>query len=500
MTTDTATIAPGTTWLAYVRDSGHENQAASCDQQERMVREVLAAAGAKLAREPFRDEARKGSSTVGRAGLEALLAVCARAGAADGVIFWSSARMAREVNDAQIIRATLRKRGYQLYFIADQVPQVGVWTPLLEVVQDIRNAQYLEGLSKEVKRGHAALLAAGYAPTGKPPAVGYRIEREQFGTHRDGAPRLGVRWVKDAAVRERVELAWAMRAQGSGYHAIHDATRLMQYLTSYGRLFANSIYKGLLRWGGVDYPGFVEPYVSADLWEQVQAIGRQRAATHPRTLGARFLLSGLLRCPRCGYRMGGKSNGVRNYPRQDGTLAHYRHDYYACMGFYEQHNGCRQRMLRCDAFDPQVIAAVMQVYHDPAALARLQAAEAEAEQGGALAAQLAEAESDVARHRAAIDNLLKLAKLGQFATVAGELAAVEMELKLAETRAAALQAQQYRARLLPVEDLQAFAARLEQALQRGDVATARLILARLVVRVEVKPDRSPHVVLRRVYA
>lgn len=66
--------------------------------------------------------------------------------------------------------------------------------------------------------------------------------------------------------------------------------------------------------------------------------------------------------------------------------------------------------------------------------------------------------------------------------------------------AAALQAQQARSRLLPVEDLQAFAARLEQAMQRGDVATARLILARLVLRIEVNPDHSPHVVLRRVYA
>ena len=66
--------------------------------------------------------------------------------------------------------------------------------------------------------------------------------------------------------------------------------------------------------------------------------------------------------------------------------------------------------------------------------------------------------------------------------------------------AAALQAQQARSRLLPVEDLQALGVRLEQAFTESDVATARLFLARMVLRIEVQPDHSPHVVLRRVYA
>lgn len=482
-------IPAGSRWYAYLRDSGHEKQTASCDQQDGMVREVLAQAGASLKAPPFRDEARKGSTTVGRAALDELM-VAAKRDRADGVIFWSSARMAREVNDAQIIRGTLRKWGYRLYYIADQVPNIGVWTPLLEVVQDIRNAQYLETLSKEIKRAHTDLLKLGYAPTGKPPAVGYRIVREQYATDRDGAPVLGVRWVKDEAVAARVRQAWEMRLGGYGYETIQNATRLLRYTTSHKRLFENKLYMGTLVWGGRAWPGFVEPYVTPDEFERVQALGRERAAAHPRRLGVRRLLSGVVVCPTCGGNMVAKTIGA----------GRYRHYYYICHAKDQGASNCAGRMIRLDRLDARVLSDIRNVYTNRARLAELYATwQAEVGQGGALEAEIAELERERDAHRAAVGNLLELAKLGQFASVADELTATEQKLAAAEATLVDLRQRSQQARqLVPLDALPSFAEKLQAAYEGEDLETARLLLRRLVSKVTIDPDGTPHVWLRPV--
>lgn len=479
-------VPAGSTWLAYLRDSGNERQTASCDQQARMVDEVLTTARAKLARAPYRDEARPGSSTVGRRELDRLLSE-AQPGVADGVIFWSSARMAREVNDAQIIRATLRKRGYRLVFIADQVPNIGLWTPLLEVVQDIRNAQYLEGLSQEVKRGHGELLRLGYVPMGKAAPPGYVIAREQYGTHRDGSPMLGIRWVKDPAKRAIVERAWQMRLAGHSYRAVHRAVQLYAEGGIYGRFFRNPIYKGTFVWGGKAFDEFCEPYVTAAQWEAVQALAKSRRAEHPRSLGNRHLLVGLLRCPTCQGRV--STHHIRR--------ANYHHIYYVCGKKMSLWESCPQRLLRADHLEERVVEKVMAIYYDPAELRRVYDAwQAERADDGA-GAERAQLTAALGRGDKEIANLLKLAKLGQFESVAAELAGLETAQAERRKRTQELAAASVREELLPLDDLPAVAAQLQAALTAGDGETARLHLAKLVARIDINPDGSPHLTLRK---
>jgi DNA invertase Pin-like site-specific DNA recombinase len=479
-------IPRGSTWLTYLRDSGNEKQTASCDQQARVVSELLATAGASLARPPYRDEARSGSSTVGRHALDQLMADAAP-GVADGVIFWSSARMAREINDAQIIRATLRKRGYRLVYIADQVPNIGVWTPLLEVVQDIRNAQYLEQLSQEVKRGHNSLLRLGYVPSGKHPPPGYRIVREQYSTHRDGTPMLGIRWVKDPETRARVEKAWEMRLAGFSYRAIHRAVRLYVNGGIYGRFFRNPIYKGTFVWGGQVYEEFCEPYVTAAQWAQVQALAKERRGVHPRNLGNRHLLVGLLRCPVCQGRV--STHHIRR--------ANYHHLYYVCAKKLSLWESCPQRLVRADHLEERVVEKVMAVYYNPAELRRVYDAwRAERSDNGA-EAERAQLQAAIERGEREIANLLKLAKLGQFESVAAELSALEAAQAERRQLAQALAASIVHEELLPLDDLPALAAQLQAALTTGDGETARLLLSKLVARIDINQDGSPHLTLRR---
>lgn len=480
----TADIPHGSTWLAYLRDSGGEGQGASCDQQARVIDELLAASGARLARPAYRDEARSGSSTVGRHALDRLLAE-ATPGAADGIIFWSSSRLARDLTDAQYLRSVLRKRGYELRFIADDLP-TGKYAPLFEVLKDIQNAEYLETLSKDIKRGHASLLRLGYAPTGKAPPPGYRIEREQYGTHRDGAPMLGIRWVKDDERRAAVEQAWAMRLAGYSYRAIHRETRLYADGRIYGRFFRNPIYKGTFVWGGAVYDEFCEPYVTASQWDAAQALARSRRGEHPRALGNRHLLIGLLSCPTCQGRM--STHHIRR--------AGYHHVYYVCGRKLSLWDACPQKLIRADHLEARVVEKVMATYYDAAELRRVYALWQASQDTSDHDAEAARLQRELGQGDKEIANLLKLAKLGKFESVAAELAAVEAAQATRRARLAELAAVP-REELIPLDDLPALAGQLQDALTIGDGETARLLLAKLVSQVKINEDGSPHLILRR---
>ena len=66
-------FAPGTAVYGYARDSGHADQELSVPQQVAQMRRFAAEHGLAVVR-IFKDEARPGSTTVGREGFEALIA------------------------------------------------------------------------------------------------------------------------------------------------------------------------------------------------------------------------------------------------------------------------------------------------------------------------------------------------------------------------------------------------------------------------------------------
>lgn len=484
---DSLPLGPGAKVFTYARDSGGPHQTASTKQQNAAYADVAARRGWVIT-EALTDQARPGSTTVGRKELDRLLAA-ATPGAADGVVFWSSARMARDVTDAQFIRATLRKRGYTLVYLTDDIPDMGMWTPLMEVAKDIQNAQYLDQLSKEVKRGHAGLLALGYVPMGKKAPPGYTISREQYGTHRDGAPMEGIRWVRDPERAARVTLAWQMRLEGHSYRAIHRATYLYVDARVYGRFFRNPIYKGVFAWGGRLYENFCEPYVTPAEWDEAQALGERRRSEHPRRLGNKHLLVGLLYCPVCGGRMSTRMLSAKSKRN--------RYTYYLCSAKQGEWRECSMPMVRADHLESRVVERVMAVYYDPAELQRVYTAWQAADSIGDTHAEQAELESKVEQGDREIANLLQLAKLGNFASVAAELAALESTQAARRDKLGQIErAARARAELPPLETLPAVAGKLQAAIEASAHEEARLLLAALVARIEINPDGSPHLTLR----
>ena len=106
----------------------------------------------------------------------------------EGIIFWSLSRLARDQLDSQFMKADLRRRGYVLHSMTDDVPD-GEFALVVEALIDWKNERYLKDLSRDVKRGFHDLAEQGFAPGGFPPR-GYLLVKEQIGFKRNGKPHV----------------------------------------------------------------------------------------------------------------------------------------------------------------------------------------------------------------------------------------------------------------------------------------------------------------------
>ena len=323
MASRTCPFEPGNRVWAYCRDSGGDDQQDSVASQRRAIERYCDEYHLVLV-QVFADEARPGTTTVGREGLEDLQYFARQQPRpVEGIIFWSFSRLARRQIDAQFIKSDLRRQGYVLHSMTDDVP-TGDIAPVVEAIIDWKNERYLSDLSRDVKRGLYDLARAGYAPGGFPPR-GYRAVKVQIGVKRDGEPHLVSQWVPDPELAPKVRQAFEMRAAGASYEEILEATRIFPVRSSYVAMFRNKSYLGIRKCGDLEVEDAHEPLVDREMWDAVQSMVGTRVrrtqrsdAAEPHLYRARslFLLSGLAECAECGAAMIGKEDwsGGRKTP------------------------------------------------------------------------------------------------------------------------------------------------------------------------------------------
>jgi DNA invertase Pin-like site-specific DNA recombinase len=164
------------TW-AYFRDSGGEGQERSVSQQLDFARGYSMKHGIHLTM-TFADEARPGSTIVKRDALQDMLAKARQLApsrkerhpeAPDGILFWDTRRLGRDQVDNAFIKADLRRRGFVLIFLSDDIPDVGDFTPVIEAFLDWKAEQDLKDIGRDAQRGLHDLARKGYHPGGFPP-------------------------------------------------------------------------------------------------------------------------------------------------------------------------------------------------------------------------------------------------------------------------------------------------------------------------------------------
>ena len=203
----------GSQVAAYLRDSGGDDQDLSIEQQEVSLVEWVQDNGYTLSH-LFKDTA-SGSSITGRTQFQEMLHHFRNGASEAGIIVWKFNRFARSLDDAQFYRADLRRRGYEVYSLNDNLPP-GIDGRFFEAAIDWMNEKFLQDLSIDIKRGKKHLVTTYGAPGGRPP-VGFIGEPMRIGERRDGSEHIVHRWVADPETIHLVIQAFEMRAIGKTY-------------------------------------------------------------------------------------------------------------------------------------------------------------------------------------------------------------------------------------------------------------------------------------------
>lgn len=477
---------PGSKVVSYARDSGGDEQERSVERQNHVYADYCATHGLILLH-AFADRARPGSSTAGRDDFERMIAYLRKnPDGVAGVILWKHNRFARNQLDSQYFKADLRRRGFILVFMADDIPDAGDLTPVFESLLEWKAERDLKDISTDAKGGLADLVKSikpdggfeGFAP-GRPPRC-FKRQTVQIGLKRNGQPRIVSRWVPDPELWERGRLAWKMRAEGASLAAVHAATRLYSVEGSYVTFFANEIYRGVFVFGGERLENFVPALCTAEQWNAVQAIRQENRemripTRHPRRVGSRYILGGLIECAQCRRPMRGVTSG-RNRWRA-----------YTCLG-------CGLKVGAVGA-EAGVVELLANRILTPASLQQLYDAWQSGQAQAALRRNetLAELRGRLGALKRAIANLVdSLERAPVSRAIAERLAERERERTELETQIAKAESGEREAasHVLTAEQLAAFGERLRAELLSGDPARAKPVLQAFIVRIEAEKERG----------
>lgn len=383
---------PGSKLACYLRDSGGDDQDLSIEQQENAVRDWAQENKYQVAL-IFKDEARPGSSTIGREGFQAMMSHFRTPGVPEvGILVWKYSRFARDIDDAQFYRADLRRRGYEFYSLNDSIPP-GPDGRFFEAAIDWMNARFLLDLSTDVKRGLNHIVEQYGAIPGTPPR-GFKREPFKVGKRRDGSDHILHRWVPDPDLVDKVRTAFEMRAAGATYRQIQERTRLYKSKNCWPTFFRNRLYIGILEFGDLVIEDYCEPIVSVETFNQVQALHRPHTKPKPVTT---YLLSGLLECARCGSAMNGhviKSSDGKTY------------EYYVCNRRKRRHD-CDASYIPRRVFEAKIKAQLRDQIFSPENLREVQEElrRRQSDKDAARNEMLADLKQDLASARLSIANI-----------------------------------------------------------------------------------------------
>lgn len=322
-------LVPGSTVWLYLRDSGGDNQDLS--SQRAFVLAYCQHYKLQIIRE-FEDSAISGGSTAGRDDFQAMIEMAhsSKKPLVDALLYWDTKRFARNQLDSQYYKADLRRRGYRLLSLSDDIPDNEL-SGVFEAFLEWKAQKDREDLSKDIRRGMSHIVALkgadgnylGIFP-GAAPTFFAGIKFDTGLKRNDGSPRIIQRLVPDSQMWPLGQEMWRMRAERASYLDIERTLRIFPNngnpSSAYYHIFRNEIYIGRLHYSGQVYDNFVPRLATPEQWERVQALNysRPQAKTsfpsdkiHPKAGRGDFLLSGLCKCAYCEANIHGSTNRRR---------------------------------------------------------------------------------------------------------------------------------------------------------------------------------------------
>lgn len=238
-----------------------------------------------------------GTGKVRRPEFERMMAD-ARDGRFEAIAVYRLTRFARSVASAAAAYSELERLNVGLVSVTEDIDTTTVAGNLMRNILFALAEFESQRIGEEWRNVHATRRRRGIAHVARP-VTGYRTE---------GARITAVEPVEAEAIRKM----YAMRSQRIGYLEIGQALQNEGYTSRMGntrfskatiaRILRNPLYAGLVRLpDGELIEAQHEAIVPRELWERVQAMHGDTQAVNRHHSPA--LLSGLLVCSSCGYRM-----------------------------------------------------------------------------------------------------------------------------------------------------------------------------------------------------
>lgn len=491
-------------WL-YCRDSGGAEQ--DVTGQIEFGRKYCEYYQLTIARE-FVDKAITGKSIKGREDFQEMieLAENSQSPLVDGILFWDIKRFARDQLDSQYYKAFLRRKGYILISLTDDIPANKFGT-LIETFYELKAQQDLEDISKDVKRELRAIIEMtdaegnylGLWPRRRPNF--FLIEPYDTGRRRnDGSSRIIGRLIPDPAKIPLVRQAFELRLKGMRYADIERELKLFEknlynVYRDYGRMFRNPIYMGELHYGDRIYKNFVPAMVPRSLWLAVQETlykRPRRGASWPEGIkhakdgtARQHLLSGLCTCVYCNGKIYSSTN-VRRY--KDRQYIYYG---YCCTKKYRSlWKSCQAKWTPTHKIDKAVMSHVLDVFLTPNTMFQLMEVINELLNRNDLEQDIDTILQKIAELSRRRDNLVQLASMNITEVALRDLREVEKQIKLEQNKLKELEMMIESGPRMTIDKsvIEYFLADMTQILIGDDLQPKRVLLRQLLEQIAIGRD------------
>lgn len=381
--------------IIYARYSSHNQRDVSIEQQVEACRKHAAELGLTIIA-TYEDRAISGR-TDNRPAFQRMMHD-AENGKFSYVLAWKSNRMGRNMMQAMVNESRLMDCGIKVYYAEEDFDDSAAGRFALRSMMNV-NQFYSDNLAEDVRRG---LMdnANKCMVNGRQP-LGYK--RGKDGKVVVDEPAAAI--VREVYARVASGELFTDIARDLNRRGIKTADKGEWNKNSFHRLCSNEKYRGIYIYGDVRIEGGIPTIIDDTLWYKVQEALRvkklKRNGRH-RPGDEDYLLTGKLRCGKCGGYMIGMSGRSKT-----GDI----HYYYACQN-RRVGRTCDKKNIRRDVIEPAVAQAIKEYCLTDDAIEWIADKTVEYWEKADRNLQLDSIEGDLAAVQSSISNVMKAIEMG----------------------------------------------------------------------------------------
>lgn len=328
--------------IIYARYSSHNQRDVSIEQQIEACRKHAAELGLTIT-DAYEDRAISGR-TDNRPAFQRMMRD-AEDGKFQYVLAWKSNRMGRNMMQAMVNESRLMDCGVKVFYAEEDFDDSAAGRFALRSMMNV-NQFYSDNLAEDVRRGlmdnASKCMANGRQPLGYKRGEGGKVVVDE-----PAAAIVREIYTRIASGEMFMDIARDLNRRGIKTQSGSEWNK-----SSFKVLCRNERYRGIYIYGDTRIEGGIPPIVDDVLWYKVQEVLKVKKSKnrHHCPSDEDYLLTGKLRCGKCGGYMIGMSGRSKT-----GDVHHY----YACQNRRVGHT-CDKKNIRRDVVEPAVAQAIKQ--------------------------------------------------------------------------------------------------------------------------------------------